>query len=230
MIGTWNRRVHAPAALALAIALSLALHVAIIFGLTVGVSGKVGPQSYMIQARLEELQPSKRSEMSVRKDEGKAALAKALPDSKKTPKDKPVPPAQVSPPAQPKLQNQAVEQPDNTDQEAGAKVPALNVPIPVDETYYSAKEVDEHPSVLTPVHFDYPAKALENNIEGDVVVLMLIDEKGIVRDISIQKVDPPGYFFEKSVLDGFQGAVFKPAVRHGRVVKSRVRYSIHFGS
>lgn len=216
--------------LALAIALSLALHVAIIFGIKVGVSGKIAPQSYIIQARLEESLPSKRSEMSVRKEGGKAALAKALPDRKEIPENKPVPQAQATPPSQSIAQQHIVKQPDIPAQETGAKVPALNIPAPDDETYYSAKEVDMHPSVITPIHFDYPEKALENNIEGDVVVLMLIDEKGVIRDISIQEVDPPGYSFEKSVLNAFQGAVFRPAIRHGREVKSRVRYSIHFGS
>lgn len=107
-------------------------------------------------------------------------------------------------------------------------LPGLAVPLAEDPTYYPARQLDASATPANPVMPDYPPRAAERNIVGKVVLLLLIDEKGDVRDASIVSAEPEGWGFEESALAAFQGQKFKPAVKNGHAVKSRFLLSVTF--
>jgi len=81
--------------------------------------------------------------------------------------------------------------------------------------------VDMHPVALSPIKPVYPEKGAELGVDGKVVLLLLIDETGVVKEVSVVEADPEG-IFEESALAAFREARFAPAQKNGRAVKSRV--------
>ncbi|MGD9787876.1 MAG: energy transducer TonB, partial [Sulfuricellaceae bacterium] len=90
-----------------------------------------------------------------------------------------------------------------------------------DPTYYPARQVDVHPQALQKIEPAYPDRAADMAIEGEVTLLLLVDEYGVVREASVVDAKPEGWF-EDSTLAAFKKARFRPAERKGRAVKSRV--------
>jgi protein TonB len=100
-------------------------------------------------------------------------------------------------------------------------LPALEVPLLEDPTWYPAKQLDVHPTALYPIKPAYPDKAAEQGLEGNVVLLLLIDEAGAVKEAAVVEANTEGTF-EESALAAFREARFAPAQKNGRAVKSRV--------
>lgn len=107
------------------------------------------------------------------------------------------------------------------------KLPVIDVPQVDDPTYYPAKQVDVHPVAAYPVTPQYPEAAAAENIEGVVKLLLLVDESGVVREVSVVEANPEGYF-EESAMDAFRNARFKPAQKNGRDVKSRLVIRVEY--
>ena len=110
---------------------------------------------------------------------------------------------------------------------AQSGLPTVNVPLLVDNTYYTAKEVDVHPRALQPVVPVYPETAADQNIQGWVLLKIKLDEAGKVEEIKVGDATPPGVF-EQAALDVFTKAQFAPAQKGGRAVKSLVEIKVWF--
>jgi len=96
----------------------------------------------------------------------------------------------------------------------GANAPvALRVPDP---TYYPARELDTHPQPTQPLELDWLPGA------GSIRLLLLIDEHGIVNDISLVE----GGRLDQALRTALAAARFVPARKDGRDVKSRVLLSV----
>ena len=105
----------------------------------------------------------------------------------------------------------------------------MNVPLLVDPTFYTAKEVDVHPRALIQIDPVYPLDATRRGIAGSVTLTLKLDETGAVQDVQVSDASPPGVF-DQSALDAFHKARFAPAQKAGRAVKSlvviKVRYEL----
>lgn len=199
---------------ALTLAGSLILHFALIFGLQI--RPQITPQApeKIIQARLVDA-PFVSHEP-----------APAAPDSPaiKQPTEEVLPsPQNVSEP----VPSQEPVAPSAAPAEKNSSLPTIEVPLIEDPTYYTAKEVDVHPSALKAIRPAYPDEAASADVTGSVVLLLLLDEGGQVKDISVEEAEPPGYF-EASALKAFRHARFAPAQRGGKVVKSRIRIKVSY--
>jgi protein TonB len=108
-------------------------------------------------------------------------------------------------------------------------LPTVNVPLLVDLTFYTAKEVDVHPRALIQIDPVYPLDATRRGIAGSVTLTLKLDETGAVQDVQVSDASPPGVF-DQSALDAFHKARFAPAQKAGRAVKSlvviKVRYEL----
>lgn len=109
---------------------------------------------------------------------------------------------------------------------SGAARALPNVPDP---TYYSARELDAYPRPLAPLGFDHPERAGRGRVGGRLLLQLLIDELGAVKDVSVVEAEPAGYFDEaaRSVL---AAARFVPGMKDGRAVKSRLLLSVSFAA
>lgn len=194
--------------------LSLVLHLAIIFGIQVGAVERGSLARPAIEARLMPAQ-----------DAPQQILVKAI--------DRPIqsrvedyqPPPQAAPSESAKS---PAEQHKPGLPEAAASPALVDAPLPLDPTYYPAREVDEHPALVSRVRPAYPAKAADADVKGDVLVLFMLNENGSVDEISVLEENPPGYGFDTAVNEWLKQARFKPAMRKGRAVKSRVVYRVNF--
>lgn len=95
-----------------------------------------------------------------------------------------------------------------------------NLPTPTEEYL-----VSEMPVVLSEVRPLYPKEAKEKKIEGVVVLAILIDEQGLVRQVSV--IEGPEVF-KTVALEAMKKFRFKPAKVDGRPVAVRIRYSLNF--
>ena len=107
--------------------------------------------------------------------------------------------------------------------------PSFELPLIRDPTYYAAKQLDVYPLPLTEIKFDYPESAAAERIDGRLLMLLLIDEFGVVNEASVVEAHPEGYF-EESALAVFRATRFSPAQKQGRPVKSRVLMHVRYES
>lgn len=194
--------------------LSLALHLAIIFGIQVGAVERGSLARPAIEARLMPAQ-----------DAPQQILVKAIDRPIQSRVEEYQPPAQAAPSESAKS---PAEQHKPGLPEAAASPALVDAPLPLDPTYYPAREVDEHPALVSRVRPAYPAKAVEADVKGDVLVLFMLNENGSVDEVSVLEENPPGYGFDVAVNEWLKQARFKPAMRKGRAVKSRVVYRVTF--
>ena len=101
------------------------------------------------------------------------------------------------------------------------------VPLARDPNYYSARQLEVYPQPTELIRPPYPAAALDAHVNGEVTLLLLIDEFGVVTEASVVKADPPGYF-EDATVNAFRAARFKPGRRDGHAVKSRVQIKVNY--
>ena len=76
----------------------------------------------------------------------------------------------------------------------------------------------------------YPARALERNIEGYVVVEFVVTQTGTVRNPVVIVADPPGYF-ERAALTAVQKFKYKPRIFDGKAeevpgVRNRIVFEL----
>jgi len=198
---------------ALALVVSLALHLALILGVQV----KSAQQSVKAQPAMEvriERQVGKVSSVELSTGEPTVVQMTKESEAVEPVRDQ----KELPPPAMPA--SPAVEQ-------ANPLLPALEVPLLEDPTWYPAKQVDVHPTALYPIKPGYPEKGVELGVDGKVVLLLLIDETGVVKDVSVMEANPEGVF-EESALAAFREARFVPAQKNGRAVKSRVLIRVSY--
>jgi len=99
--------------------------------------------------------------------------------------------------------------------------PKVDAAVIVDPTWYEARDLDVYPRLVAPVEPEYPASAANPGVSGELTLVLLIDEAGIVQDMQVVDAQPPGYF-EDAALTAFRSARFSPAQREGHAVRSRI--------
>lgn len=111
---------------------------------------------------------------------------------------------------------------------SAAPASGLTLPLIPDPVYYPARQLDVYPALLEPINLVYPERAAREEVSGKVTVLLLIDDNGIVNDVSVVEAEPAGYF-EEAARAAFSETRFTPARKNGRAVKSRVLISVSYG-
>ena len=97
------------------------------------------------------------------------------------------------------------------------------VPAIPDFTWYPARELDVYPVLAQPLELRYPGAGAPS-ATARVLLLVMIEADGAVNEVSVVEVEPRG-LFEAEARRAFSQARFKPALRHGRPVRSRGRPS-----
>jgi protein TonB len=98
---------------------------------------------------------------------------------------------------------------------------AESLPIPTDEYL-----VSKMPRLEAEVKIPYPAEAKARNIEGPVVLDILIDGTGRVRDARL--VSGPGFGLNEAALGAIKQFKFTPAEADGKTVAVRTRFTYRF--
>lgn len=197
--------------LVLAIGISAWLHAALLLGLPVDPVGGGSGDSVVISARLAPGSREEESPAAVSAD-SVALPADATPTTEREPPVEPVPPRADAAAAPPR---------------AASPLPGLEVPLIRDPTYYPARLLDVYPSPLVEIRFAYPQTADADRVSGVVRLQLLIDEFGLVNELTVVEAAPPGYF-EDAAREGLRQVRFTPGVREGRAVKSRVIIQVKF--
>jgi TonB family protein len=96
-----------------------------------------------------------------------------------------------------------------------------------DPTHYPANELDVYPRALHTIAPTYPIGALETRTSGFVTLLVLIDEVGRVTVSTVVDATPDGVF-EQAAQEALAQAVFYPAQREGRSVRSQLLVKVEF--
>lgn len=75
------------------------------------------------------------------------------------------------------------------------------------------------PKLVGPPKITYPAIAREQRVSGKVIVLVLVDESGVVSETRLQQTIPSKSGVNEAVLEGVRQARFHPATKYGVPVK-----------
>lgn len=91
---------------------------------------------------------------------------------------------------------------------------------------FELEDLDEIPSVISSVSPIYPDTMRRSGLEGRVVILFIVDENGLVKNARVESSTNPA--FSKPALDALRKWRFKPGVKDGRKVKTKVRQPMPF--
>lgn len=92
---------------------------------------------------------------------------------------------------------------------------------------YQADHVDQRPSIARRVAPEYPGKARRMQVEGQVVVQLVVDASGTPKACRVQSATPPGYF-EDAALVAANKMRFIPGKIKGRAVNTLVHVPFAF--
>lgn len=95
-----------------------------------------------------------------------------------------------------------------------------SLPTPTEEYL-----VSEMPVVLSEIRPVYPKEAKEKQLEGAVALDVLIDDQGLVRQVSV--IEGPE-IFRAGAVEAMKKFKFKPAKVDGKPVAVRIRYLLNF--
>jgi TonB family protein len=85
--------------------------------------------------------------------------------------------------------------------------------------------VSEMPAVLSEVRPAYPPEARARQQEGAVIMDILVDDKGAVRQVDVIDGDP---IFRPGAVEAMRRFRFRPAKVDGSPVAVRIRYTLRF--
>jgi protein TonB len=74
---------------------------------------------------------------------------------------------------------------------------------------------------------EYPDRALNDRVSGDVTVQYTVDQKGRTRDVRVVQSNPPGVF-DRAAIDAISRWHYRPAKYNGQPVAVPVRTHIVF--
>jgi len=94
-------------------------------------------------------------------------------------------------------------------------------------TEYDASDVDTKPKVIRQMKVTYPAQAKQNNVEGRVVVRVLIDTKGKAEKMEVVESEPEGVF-DENALKSLIYWQFRPGILNGKLVATWVKIPLTF--
>lgn len=95
------------------------------------------------------------------------------------------------------------------------------LPIPADEFLVTAM-----PELQSEIRIPYPPEAREKRIQGAVIMELLIDSQGVVREAKL--VSGPGAGLNEAALNAVRSFKFKPARIQEQSVAVRIRYAYRF--
>jgi len=198
-----------------AIAVSAAFHVFLVYGFSLPEGSLLIQHARVMHARLEPVPLSAPLRPKARETSpGPRALQNAREDHPVLPEaDLPV----ERPVAIEKVP--AAEPVQSMDGNASSMLP--------DPTHYPANELDVYPRALHTIVPTYPIGALETQTAGFVTLLVLIDEVGRVTVSTVVDAIPDGVF-EQAAQQALAHAVFYPAQKEGRSVRSRILVKVEF--
>lgn len=78
--------------------------------------------------------------------------------------------------------------------------------------------VQEMPQIIKNVIPEYPERAKNAGVEGQVVVAILVDKEGKVREVKLVKSSGANAGFEEAALDAAKQMIFKPAIQNNKPV------------
>jgi protein TonB len=93
-------------------------------------------------------------------------------------------------------------------------------------TVFDEGDVDELPRILSRLEVEYPRRAKDAEIEGTVVLVLLIDRNGKVENVYVESSPSP--LFIRPVKQTVKRWKFVPAQYQGVPVKVRMRQDITF--
>ena len=201
--------------LALALAVSAAVHLSLIFGIAAR-SPAGPPGSSSILARVEPVEAGRPAAP------GQAAALSAEPIVRRGDALAPAG-ARVSP--RPTASTTAARPVALAPAES--LLPTAELLVPADAAWYEVKDLDVLPRALTPLRPTYPSMDGKAQSGGTVILLVLIDETGQVREVSAVKADPEADLGPAAIAT-FADARFSPGQRDGRAVRSRMLVRVTF--
>jgi protein TonB len=92
--------------------------------------------------------------------------------------------------------------------------------------FYDEKQVTAKPKCLKKVRPEYTDRALDWNIEGKVVLMVLFDEKGEVKSVEI--ISGPGYGLEEACVASVKKSKYNPATLDGKPVPCKMKITFNF--
>ena len=99
----------------------------------------------------------------------------------------------------------------------------LALPQAADPSYYTARDLDRYPRPLAPFQINRTA----GDGVGEVRLEILIDERGIVQDMTFAGPAAPARV-EEELRAALSATRFLPAQKDGRAVRSRIVLSVGF--
>ena len=78
---------------------------------------------------------------------------------------------------------------------------------------------DGDPVPLVRVSPQYPARAMQRGIEGWVQLRFTVSTAGTVKDVEVEKAEPPNYF-EQAAVNAVSRYKYKPSVLNGEPVET----------
>nr|HDM59044.1 energy transducer TonB [Bacillota bacterium] len=106
-------------------------------------------------------------------------------------------------------------------------VPKFQPQLSVEEMVFELSEVDQPPRPLVKVPPLYPLSARAKGIEGNVVLVFVVQADGSVSDIEVEE-SFPGKIFVDAALRAVRQWRFKPGTKDGQPVATRVRLPVRF--
>ncbi len=92
---------------------------------------------------------------------------------------------------------------------------------------FSLAELDNKPVPMSQIAPKHPRSLLKAKVEGQVVLLFVVNEDGRVEDPRVESSTRPE--FEKPALDAVKKWKFKPGQKDGKSVQTYVRQALRFG-
>lgn len=92
---------------------------------------------------------------------------------------------------------------------------------------YGVDAVDQRPSIAKRAVPDYPPRARRMNVQGQVLVRLVVDASGKPRECAIHEAEPAGYF-EEAALAAARKTRFIPGKVRGQPVNTVVLFPFVF--
>ena len=92
---------------------------------------------------------------------------------------------------------------------------------------YDSDKLDQRPGITKRVMPEYPTRARRMNVEGQVMVQVVVDKQGMPRNGQIVRATPSGYF-EDAALKAVRRMRFTPGRLKGQVVNTVVMIPFAF--
>jgi len=99
-------------------------------------------------------------------------------------------------------------------------------PPPPEKEIFSTKEVTKQPFCVNRVTPEYTEEALDNHIEGVVVLIATITKEGKAKDIRVLR--GLGFGLDEECIKAVEKSLYQPAIRNGKRVACRIKTKFKF--